>query len=237
MRNTICPVESLEQIEYDCKLCKDQEWILDVETNTAKPCKCREVKRYRRILEASGISQEFQKKTFDNFITKGRPKIIQQAKETAVEYAKNFENEKSIAFIGTVGCGKTHLGAAIANELMGRGIGVLYVNYRDMINKLKQSVTDEENYNREMHKYKNATVLFIDDLFKGLKDADIKYIYEVVNYRYFNNKKLIITSERKALEWLDIDEAIGSRIYEMCKGRIVEFEGKGLNYRLTGDKP
>lgn len=229
----ICQKESSVAVKkYECELCEDQEWILDKETNTAMPCKCREVKRYRRILENSGISESFQKKTLNNFITKGRPQIVQQAKATVIEFLRDFENENSIALIGTVGCGKTHLGAAIANELMEKGIGVLYENYRDMINKLKQSVLDEENYNREMNKYKNATVLFIDDLFKEILNADIKYIYEVVNYRYFNGKRMIITSERKTMEWLRIDSAVGSRLYEMCKGRIVEFAGKGLNYRL-----
>lgn len=229
----ICQKESSVAVKkYECELCEDQEWILDKETNTAMPCKCREVKRYRRILENSGISESFQKKTLNNFITKGRPQIVQQAKTIVIEFLRDFENENSIALIGTVGCGKTHLGAAIANELMEKGIGVLYENYRDMINKLKQSVLDEENYNREMNKYKNATVLFIDDLFKEILDADIKYIYEVVNYRYFNGKRMIITSERKTMAWLGIDSAVGSRLYEMCKGRIVEFAGKGLNYRL-----
>lgn len=226
--------EGKRKSEYQCNICHDSEWIIDTKTNTAAPCKCQEAKRYKRILDASGISKAFQQKTFNGFATSGKPKIVEQAKKTALDYAQNIENEKSIAFIGKVGSGKTHLAAAIANELMAKGIGVLYENYRDMLNKLKQSVLDEENYQRQMQKYKNATVLFIDDLFKGMNDTDVKYVYEVIDHRYFTGKRVIITSERKVTEWLEIDEAIGSRLYEMCKGRIVEFTEQGLNYRLNG---
>ncbi len=226
--DTTCPVSSEVKIN-ECEICKDLEW-LKVEDGY-KPCKCRDVKRYKRILENSGISESFQRKTLDNFKT-DNAKVIKQAKDTAKEYINNFENENSIAFIGAIGCGKTHLGTAIANELMAKGIAVLYINYRDMVNKLKQSVTDEENYNKEMYKYRDVPVLFIDDLFKGLLDADVKYIYEIIDFRYFNKKKMIITSERKINDWLNIDNAVGSRLYEMCKGRIVEFVGKDLNYRL-----
>lgn len=221
-----CPASS--EAKYECEICKDVEWVQA--DDGLKPCKCREIKRYKQILKHSGISKVFQTKILDSFTVK--TKLQKQAKETALDYIQNYSNRNSIAFIGSVGCGKTHLGAAIANELMGKGIGVLYENYRDMLNKLKQSVMDEENYNRELNKYKKANVLFIDDLFKGMKEADIKYIYEVVNYRYFDNKKMIITSERRVKDWLEIDEAVGSRLYEMCQGNIVEFEGKGLNYRL-----
>ena len=215
---------------YECNICKDIEWI---QTDDGyKPCKCREIKRYKRILENSGISEGFRSKTLENFETKNRPKVIKRAKEEASGYINNFESENSIAFIGAIGCGKTHLAASISNVLMSTGVAVLYVNYRDMVNKLKQTVTDEENYGREMDKYKNVSVLFIDDLFKGMNDADVKYIYEVINFRYFNSKRMIITSEKNVDEWLAIDAAVGSRLYEMCKGKIVEFTGKDLNYRL-----
>lgn len=215
---------------YECDICRDVEWI---ETDDGyKPCKCREIKRYKRILENSGISESFKRKSLENFITRDKPNVIKRAKDVALEYIKKFDDENSIAFIGTIGCGKTHLAASISNVLMSTGVAVLYVNYRDMVNKLKQTVTDEENYGREMDKYKNVSVLFIDDLFKGMNDADVKYIYEVINFRYFNSKRMIITSEKNVDEWLAIDAAVGSRLYEMCKGRIIEFTGKGLNYRL-----
>lgn len=215
------------------------EWIIDDKTNTARPCKCREVKTYKRILENSGISEAFQKRTFKNFITVNKPQQILDAKNMAIRYVKEFDNLKntknnSIAFLGQVGCGKTHLSIAIANELMKKNIGVLYMQYREAIIQLKQCIMDEENYNREIDKYKNATVLLIDDLYKGkITDSDRNIMFEIINYRYLKSSPIIVSSELTVDAIIDIDEAIGSRIVEMCKGHIFEFVGQELNYRLN----
>lgn len=215
------------------------EWIIDDKTNTARPCKCREVKTYKRILENSGISEAFQKRTFKNFITTNKPQQVIDARNMAIRYVKEFDNLKntknnSIAFLGQVGSGKTHLSIAIANELMKKNIGVLYMQYREAIIQLKQCIMDEENYNREIDKYKNATVLLIDDLYKGkITDSDRNIMFEIINYRYLKNSPIIVSSELTVDAIIDIDEAIGSRIVEMCKGHIFEFSGQELNYRLS----
>lgn len=225
-----------EDNHYQCKLCKDTEWILDSETNCARPCKCREVKQYQRILQNSGISEAFRKKTFENF-EPVNPKA-ELAKKMAMEYVRKFEQlrkEKynSIAFLGQVGAGKTHLSIAIANELMKQGVGVLYMQYREAIIHLKQNILDEIYYRDEIGRYKMASVLLVDDLYKGkVTDADLNIMFEIINYRYLKGLPIIVSSEYTIDKLLEFDEAIGSRILEMCRGRIVEFEGIELNYRL-----
>lgn len=239
-------MEETEAKRYECEICKDEEWIYDEETNSVRPCKCREVKIYKRILEASGITQAFLQRTFDNF--KPTNQITASAKAMAMDYVKKFDDirnsrNNSIAFLGQVGAGKTHLSIAIANELMKRNIGVKYMQYREDITRIKQVAMDEEAYAKEINKYKNATVLLIDDLYKNatnrtrtgyevLNDSDKRVMFEIVNYRYFKNAPMIISSEYLVEDILSFDEGIGSRIFEMCKGHIMEFEGQELNYRL-----
>lgn len=236
------------ETKYECEICKDEEWVFDFETNTAKPCTCREVKLYKKILESSGITKAFLERNFNNFI----PKNItsKTAKDVAMDYVMKFESirkskNNSIAFLGQVGSGKTHLSIAIANELMKKNIGVRYMQYREDITKIKQVATDEESYTKEINKYKTATVLLIDDLYKNatykhqksgyefLNDADKRVMFEIVNYRYFNNAPMIISSEYFMSDIIDFDEGIGSRIIEMCKGHIIEMRGIELNYRLN----
>lgn len=236
-----------ETKKYECNICQDTEWIIDKKTNTAKPCKCREVKRYKKILETSGISEEFLKKRFGNFNTKY--KEIDEMKKMAMKYTKDFNGIKdkrnnSIALLGQVGSGKTHLSIAIANNLMKQGIGVRYMSYRDEITKIKQSVTDDLNYAREINKYKNATVLLIDDLYKKatykdkrtgmeyVSDADIRVMFEIINHRYLKNAPIIISSEYFTEDIVSFDEGLGTRILEMCEGHIKEVRGEKLNYRL-----
>lgn len=65
-------------------------------------------------------------------------------------------------------------------------------------------------------------------------ESDINIMFEIINYRYLKNKPIIISSELIQSKLLDFDEAVGSRIIEMCKGRTAEAIGIENNYRLKG---
>ena len=64
-------------------------------------------------------------------------------------------------------------------------------------------------------------------------ESDVNIMFEIINHRYLNNKSIIISSELFQEDLLKFDEAIGSRIIEMCKCRIVEIRGIENNYRLN----
>jgi DNA replication protein DnaC len=192
-------------------------------------------------MQKSGISEAFQEKTVNGYI----PRNEQQkaARKMAVEYIINFEKirtsrNNSIAFLGQVGSGKTHLTIAIANALLKNGIGVIYMQYREAITLLKQVITDDEAFQKEISKYKNIAVLLIDDIFKGatnqnrVNESEMRIMFEIINYRYLAKLPVLVSGEPSIDKMLIMDEAIGSRIAEMCSGRIVSFSGKELNYRM-----
>lgn len=230
-----------EQENYQCPKCRDTGWVETEDEqgrSYMKHCECWALRECRRLLGKSGISAEFQKKGFKNFDTRNNPQLV-NAKNKAVEYLKTFgQCEKtrynSIMFCGQVGAGKTHLGIAICSNLMSQNVAVCYMAYRNAATKIKQVMTDELAYNRELQCYMQARVLYIDDLLKGrITESDVNILYEIVNYRYMNNLPLIISTEKTIDDLLDFDEAIGSRIIEMCRGNIIQLRGKELNYRLT----
>lgn len=250
---------------FECELCQDTEFIsvqkhlYTIKQNgeekkiygtVSEPCKCRETKYYKRIMESSGISDSDKTKTVNAYKPKvsadGKENIKQrQAKAIAIDYIKSFQDiestrNNSIAFLGQPGSGKTHLSIAIANELLKRGTGVLYMPYREVITQIKQVINDDEEYQTLMNKYKTAPILLIDDLFKlAIKDgrvneSEMRIIFELVNYRYLKQLPVIVSSEYFSKQLVDFDDATGSRIVEMCKGRIVELKGKELNHRMEG---
>lgn len=227
----LCKTES----KYKCEKCRDLTFI--IKDDYAYECECRVLRQAENILKNSGISEAFRKKTFETFNYSINLHTV-KAFTKANEYANDFENIKeercnSIMFIGAVGSGKTHLSLAIANDLMDKHIGVIYMPYREAITNIKQCVMDQENYNRIMNRYKRAKVLLIDDLFKGgITNSDINIMFEIINYRYFNHKPVIISSEKNAKELLNIDEAIGSRVIEMSGNYLVDIIGRNLNYRI-----
>jgi len=142
-----------EKSDYECDTCKDTEWIMDASTNTARPCKCREVKLYKRIIKSCGITEAFLQKNFENFnIISKQTEIMHK---TSKDYAATFalirdKRHNSLALLGSVGSGKTHLTIAVANELMKNNIGVRYMQYREDIPRIKQVITNEVDYNREI---------------------------------------------------------------------------------------
>ena len=107
--------------------------------------------------------------------------------------------------------------------------------YRDNIIILKQNMMDEEYYRKSINKFKKAKVLLIDDLFKGsITGSDINIMFEIINYRYLNGLPLIVSCEKSIEEIINIDEAIGSRLYEMSCDYAISLSGKRLNYRMYG---
>lgn len=223
--------------EYRCVKCRDLTFI--IEDGVATPCECRAIREAEEILKRSGVSEEFRKKRFDNYDYMFDVQCLDAYKK-ALSYVKSFENVRgiknnSIVFMGQVGSGKTHLSMAIANELMDSGVGVVYMGYRDVIISLKQNIMDEENYRKMMGKFLRCNVLLIDDLFKGsVSKSDVNIMFEIVNYRYFNNLPIIVSTEKSFDELIYIDEAVGSRIIEMGKGNLVAMKGKKMNYRIYG---
>jgi DNA replication protein DnaC len=95
---------------------------------------------------------------------------------------------------------------------------------------------EPEKYQQTINKAKHAPVLLWDDLFKGRDNPTnwvIEVAMEIIDYRYLNRMPMIVSSERNIKQLVAIDEALGSRVYQMTKDHLIEFEGDGLNFRLT----
>ncbi|MGG3737220.1 ATP-binding protein [Aeribacillus pallidus] len=222
---------------YKCEKCQDLGLIF-VDNNTARICECAAQRKIERLFKSSEITEEFKKLNFTNFKREGRPQVVQEAFKCAVAYFKSFPNirsqrRNSIALLGNPGAGKTHLLTAVANNLIKNQIEVLYFPYREGFDEIKD---DLETLEQKCERMKSVEVLFIDDLFKrGATDFEVKTMYSVINYRYLNHKPIMVSSEYLEDDLLDVDEALGSRIIEMCRDFLVEIQGdrKLLNYRLA----
>ena len=103
----------------------------------------------------------------------------------------------------------------------------MYMQWLDDIDRLRNlsMAKDTAQYDRLIQEYKEAPVLYIDDLFKAgngvdtssaqFLQTDVKRTFEILNYRY-NNPGLvtIISSEKTIIEMVSVDEAFAGRIAE-----------------------
>jgi DNA replication protein DnaC len=232
--------EKSEKKSYSCESCRDTGWILvpqEYSAPAAVDCKCREVQKVKDQWISYGLNPEKSKQTFNNFTEWND--TAKKSKNAAMSYYRNFQSiresrKNSILFCGQVGSGKTHLSVALALNFIKKNIKVVYMPYRDVITGIKQNMLDYEYYKRLLWKYQSCEVLLMDDLFKGkINESDINIVFEILNYRYLNYLPIIVSSELTVEGLLSFDEAIGSRIYEMCKDYLVEID-KSVenNYRL-----
>ncbi len=139
----------------------------------------------------------------------------------------------------TGNCGKTHICTAIAGRFLATGTPTIYMLWSDESKKLKRLVNDND-YEKHINKFKTAELLYIDDLFKVkdkkkeyVSDGDVKLAFEILNYRYINKLKTVISSEFYLSELIEIDSAIAGRIKQMAKNNCLSIKRDlSRNYRL-----
>ena len=214
----------------DCEVCKNKGFVAFLKDGlmTVRRCDCMDKRRSIRLMERSGIKPLLDMYRMDNYTT------VKQWQKTAKKKAMDFANNGAGWFVisGNPGTGKTHLCTAICGLFLEQNKSVRYMVWREEAPKLKASVNDRIAYESLIGDFKQCDVLYIDDFWKGnVTEADINLSFELLNARYNDRSKLTILSGEKSVEqMMDIDEAIGSRIYERAKGNLIITPNE--NYRL-----
>ena len=232
---------------YNCPLCLNRGDIAVLTERNGvfyrqfAQCKCMSIRRSIWRMKASGLEKSIKDYTFKTFIV--REPWQQRMLDTANGYlAEGVKEGKWLYFGGQVGCGKTHICTAVAGKLLYER-PLLYVVWPQVSKTLKAIVNDAEEYSKQVTKLETIEVLYIDDLFKPVKDdfgkmlpptpADMRLAFEILNYRYINKLPTILSSEWGISECTDMDEATGSRIAERSRGfNMMVGRDRSRNQRL-----
>lgn len=215
---------------YNCNICKNKGLIYKStveeiwgqkhwEIKTVQ-CSCVHIREEIRRIHKSGLDNLIHKYTFKNYKT--YEDWQHEVKTRAHAYANNIQGWFYIG--GQPGSGKTHICTAIVGKIMSgeKAKAVKYMLWQDAITSLKQTINNNAELYRELMKqYSEAEVLYIDDFFKTVlgervTTADINMTFKIINYRYNNNLPTIISSELSISEVCEQDQAVGSRIAELC---------------------
>lgn len=214
-----------------CPRCKGAGFFcLDVDVGDPNfgqlmPCDCRMAeKEERRRQQQRDLSnlRAMEEKTFKTF----NPDL--PGVRAAFTLCKTYAQAPSgwLFLFGSVGCGKTHLAAAIANEVLAREGNLIWAIVPDLLDYLRAAFnpTGEVNlsYEQRFDQVRNIPLLILDDL--GTETTTPwarEKLFQIINHRYNLSLPTVITSNQD----LDkIDERIRSRLGDVaiCTSMIIQ---------------
>ncbi|MGH2537814.1 MAG: ATP-binding protein, partial [Candidatus Promineifilaceae bacterium] len=179
----------------------------------AVACVCRQAElegvRAQRLLQLSQLGM-LQEHRFQNFMAEGiglTPAQKQNLK-SAFERSRAFAAAPAgwLLLKGGYGCGKTHLAAAIANEVIGRGEPALFVNTPDLLDYLRATYSPASpvSYDERFEAVRGAPLLILDDLgTQSNTEWAQEKLYQIFNHRY-NNRLATVVTTNEELEAIEI---------------------------------
>lgn len=113
--------------------------------------------------------------------------------------ARDFAEQPAgwLVFLGKPATGKTHLAAAVANELQARGQGVCFITVPDLLDHLRTAYAPDSKvrYDRVFDAVREAPVLVLDDL--GAQSSTPwaqEKLFQLFNHRYNARLPTVITT-------------------------------------------
>ena len=197
------PEDTLEE-KPACLLCGDTGY------RGGQVCRClREYYAQEQQRELSRMldlgSQSFD--TFDldwypDQLDQGQRKSARQHMEERVynscaEFASHFGRKpENLLMFGAPGLGKTHLSAAIAREVSGKGYSVVYDTAGHIFEQFEQQkFSREEEASADVERVLHCDLLILDDLGSEMTTAFVQSaLYQIVNTRLLEKRSTIINT-------------------------------------------
>lgn len=229
--------------KYNCALCGDTGYIED--GNRTVVCKCLKQALVQIACDELNRTAPLALSTFDSFrldyydnridpsLGMSPYQLMDRILKFCRSYAETFTpNAESILMRGATGLGKTHLSLAIANEVIRRGYGVVYVSAPSVVQKLeKQYFSRGESDDSLMDLLTDCDLLIIDDLGTEFRTQfSVSQLYNVFNARMLQHKPVIINTN---LDLVEMEKAYSHRFVSRISGSStkLDFVGKDIRVR------
>lgn len=194
---------------------------------------CNKYVNYRRafkqVLMASNaqIPIGYKEMTFQNLDPTGNERAFEYAKALAIN-----ATQKGMFLYGGTGCGKTHLAVATLQEWV-KHSGGMFFTLPNLLSLLRDNIRNKEQLDKIMDNVLSTELLVIDDMgTEKFSDWVGERMFQIINDRIINRRKLIITSNF-SMEQLEARmEEQGGRIMSRIAGMCTVFKVTGRDRRL-----
>jgi len=183
-------------------------------------CECQKENRQRasvqRLYTISNLDA-YRNMTFESFDISGlnNKNEVNNTLEVAFNTTQNYARHLNgwLLLMGSYGCGKTHLAAAVANEVVSMGVQTLFLTVPDLLDWLRYSFSSEESsYESRFEEIKNIRFLVLDDF--GTQNTTPwarEKLFQIINHRYTHKLPTIVTTN---IGLNEIDERVSSRLQD-----------------------
>lgn len=183
-----------------------------------------------KLFSISNLGERFSKSTFESFLDRNGSET---AYKVAVKYVKTFKewNGESLMLWGEPGNGKTHLAAAIVNELSKKGYIVVFQSVPELLQRIRSTFNSEnkENETQIMRALLECDLLILDDIGaeKTTEWVEEK-LFNIIDGRYRKELPTLYTSN---LEPKELKKQVGKRSYDRMVETSLTVKNEAASYR------
>ncbi len=183
-----------------------------------------------KLFSISNLGERFSKSTFESFLDRNGSET---AYKVAVKYVKTFKewNGESLLLWGEPGNGKTHLAAAIVNELSKKGYIVVFQSVPELLQRIRSRFNSEnkENETQIMRALLECDLLILDDIGaeKTTEWVEEK-LFNIIDGRYRKELPTLYTSN---LEPKELKNQVGKRSYDRMVETSLTVKNEAASYR------
>ncbi|MBU5461719.1 ATP-binding protein [Lachnoclostridium sp. MSJ-17] len=234
------PADALEP-QYSCKRCSDTGYydengrtlMCSCLKQALTECACEELNRHAPLklstFESFNVDL-YPDETDSNGVNPHRH--MERVVRYCTGYAGSFTPEsKSLLMCGATGLGKTHLSLAIANEVIKRGYGVIYVSAPAIIAHYESQMRSRSDTDELLDMATDCDLLIIDDLgSEFINQFSVSHIYNLINSRLLSRKPVIINTN---LTMRELEKSYSYRLVSRLNGEAEKLNFFGKDIRIA----